>query len=116
MNKYGFNDMQNKVASTYTHVPNASMKNVANEFVHVEGDSIEDKVANITVSNDGSWQKRGYSLLNRVVTVIASNPGKCDGFCVLIKTCYPCTSWEKRKNNEPELHEHFTETRLSNKS
>lgn len=54
MNNYGFNDMQNKAASTYTHIPTASMKNVANEFVHVEGDSIEDKVANITVSNDGS--------------------------------------------------------------
>ena len=59
MNKYGFDDTQDKVASTYTHVPNASTKNVANEFVHV-GDSIKDKVANITVSNDGSQQKRGY--------------------------------------------------------
>ena len=27
------------------------------------------------------------------------------------KTCNACTSWEKRKNSEPELHEQFMETR-----
>ena len=58
-----FNDMQEKVASTYTHAEDASMKNVANEFVDGEGDSVEDKVADITISNGRSWQNCDYWLI-----------------------------------------------------
>ena len=35
--------------------------------------SIEDGIADITALNDGSWQKRGHSSLNGVVTVVASD-------------------------------------------
>ena len=34
-------------------------------------------VADIAVSCDGTWQRRGFSSLNGVVTVIASDTGKC---------------------------------------
>lgn len=53
------------------------MKYAANEFIDKQGggDFIGGKVAGITFSNDGSWQKH-YSSLNSVVTVIASGSGK----------------------------------------
>ena len=50
-----FDDMQDKVASTYTCVKNVSMENAANEFIDAKGDFVEDKVPYITVSNDRSW-------------------------------------------------------------
>ena len=71
------------------------MKNTANELIYIEGDSIEDKLVDITVSNDGSWQKRCYSLLNGVVTVTTTGSGKCVDFRVFTKTCNACTSLEK---------------------
>ena len=65
MNAKAFNDMQEKIASTYTYVADGSMKNAANEFIPAQGkgnENIADNIADITVSNDVSWQKRGPSL------------------------------------------------------
>ena len=70
MNVKAFNDMQEKIASTYTYVADGSMKNAANEFIPAQGqgnENITDNIAVITVTNDGSWQKRGHSSLNGVV-------------------------------------------------
>ena len=86
------------------------MKNAANEFRFTDDDehnavdvSLDDnKVTDITVSCDGTWQRRGYSSLNGVVTVIASDSGKCVDYRVLLKTCSACTSWEPRKESKPE--------------
>ena len=70
MNVKAFNDMQEKITSTYTYVADGSMKNAANEFIPAQGqgnENIAGNIADITVSNDGSWQKRGHSSLNGVV-------------------------------------------------
>ena len=70
MNVKAFNEMQEKIASTYTCVAHGSIKNAANEFIPAEGQSnenIADNIADITVSNDGSWQKRDHLSLNGVV-------------------------------------------------
>ena len=52
------------------------------------------------MSCDGSWQKRGHSSLNGVVTVISSDSGKCLDYRVMTKTCKACESWESRKGAE----------------
>ena len=44
-----FNDMQDKITSTYTNVEDASTKNAANEFIVVEEDSVKDKTDVITI-------------------------------------------------------------------
>ena len=59
-----------KIASTYTYVADGSMKNAANEFIPAQGQGNENiayNIADITVSNDVSWQKCGHSSLNGVV-------------------------------------------------
>ena len=53
MNVKAFNDMQEKVASTYTYAADGSMKNAANEFISAQGqgnENIEDDVADMCVS------------------------------------------------------------------
>nr|XP_047144770.1 uncharacterized protein LOC124818251 [Hydra vulgaris] len=61
--------------------------------------------ADVVVSYDGTWQKRGHSSLNGVVAVIASDSGKCVDYQVLSKICNVCTSWESKKyiNNITEF-------------
>ena len=58
LNVKAFNDMQEKIASTYTYVADGSMKNAANEFIPAQGqgnENNEDDINGTTVSNDGSW-------------------------------------------------------------
>ena len=94
------------------------MQNAADEFrfkqqhnrnVEMVDNNFENVIANITVSGDGSWQKRGFSSLNWVVTLIACGSGKCVDYRVLAKPCSSCSSWELRKDTEPELYENFLE-------
>ena len=69
----------------------------------------KNEVADIVVFSDGTWQRRGLSFLNGVVTVIASDTGKCVDYRVKSKQCASCvyTSWESRKSAEPDLYEQF---------
>ena len=89
MNVKAFNEMQLKIADAYIKVSKTSMTDAAEE-IHQdniqEGDS-EYFVANITVSCDGKWQKRGHSSLNGVMTVIATDTGKFLDYRVLSKYC-----------------------------
>ena len=49
------------------------------------------------MSGDGSWQKREHSSLNDVVTLVASDRGKCVDYRVLSKHCASGKSWETKK-------------------
>ena len=60
----------------------------------------EQGISDVTVSCDGSWQKRGHSSLNGVVTVISSDSGKYLGYRFITKTCKACESWESCKSTE----------------
>ena len=112
MNVKAFNEMQLKIADAYLKVSKTSMTDAAEEIRQdsiQEGDS-EDSVANITVSCDGTWPKRGHSSLNGVVTVIAADTGKCLDYRVLSKHCDACNSWEHKKKTEPEKYDNFMAT------
>ena len=91
--------MQLKIADAYIKVSKTSMTDVAEEMRQdniQEGDS-EHSGANITVSCDGTWQKRGHSSLNGVVTVTAADIGKRLDYRVLSKHCDACNSWEHKR-------------------
>ena len=94
------------------------MQNAGNEFRFKQQDdrnvemidNFENVIADIAVSGDGSWQKRGFSFLNGLATLIASDSGKCVDYRVLTKSCSSCSSLELRKDTEPELYETFLES------
>ena len=46
----------------------------------------EGQVVSIDASFDGTWQKRGYSSLNGVITAIAKDSGKWFDYRVMSKT------------------------------
>lgn len=55
-----------------------------------------DEVADILVSCDGTWQKRGFSSLFGAVFVIAHETGKVVDYTVLSKFCKGCRYWEAK--------------------
>lgn len=60
-----------------------------------------------TVSLDGSWQRRGYSSLNGIVTAMSvpedvEMPGKVLDVAVLTKSCKQCHIYEEVPHNSVE--------------
>ena len=82
--------LQTNVGKAYETVVTDSMSNAAHElFTNEKGSEYvtENNILDITVSADGSWQKRGHSSLNGVVTLVASDTAKCVDYRVLSKHC-----------------------------
>ncbi|XP_065642399.1 uncharacterized protein LOC136074029 [Hydra vulgaris] len=61
----------------------------------------------ITCGFDGSWQKRGYTSNNGVVTVVSAENGKCIDFEIETKTCKLCSIWELKKYTHPVEYTEF---------
>ena len=90
-----FNSLQTIVGKAYETVVTDSMNNAAHELLINERGSeylAENNILYISVSGDASWQKRGQSSLNGVVTLVASDTGKCVDYRVLSKHCPSCKS------------------------
>ncbi|XP_057290075.1 uncharacterized protein LOC130612741 [Hydractinia symbiolongicarpus] len=90
MTKSTFENINSLVHNAYVQTSHESMATAAKE-VHEKtkrnDPSSVDKedIANIAVSGDGAWQKRGFSSLNGVMTLIAD--GKCIDTEVMSKKC-----------------------------
>ena len=68
--------------------------------VSLQDEFKEDSIANIDISTDGAWQRRGYASLNGLVTIIAMDTNQCVDFEVLSKICKNCEANEKKKGTE----------------
>ncbi|KAF8773537.1 hypothetical protein HNY73_016192 [Argiope bruennichi] len=52
--------------------------------------SLNDNVRDISVALDGTWQKRGHSSMNGVITATSLDTGKVIDFECLSKYCFTC--------------------------
>ena len=52
------------------------------------------------MSVDGTWQKRGFSPLNGIVTVISSDSKKCLDYEVMYKVCKACEKWRPSRGTD----------------
>ena len=57
--------------------------------------------ADVAVSVDGSWQKRGFSSLNGVVTAISVDTGKFIGCEIMSRNCKSCNVMHSIKQRDP---------------
>ena len=65
---------------------------------HTLGDNFSnDAIANITVSWDAAWGRRGFASLNGMCTLISGR--KVIDTEVLTKYCHSCNLWEHKKNS-----------------
>ena len=60
----------------------------------------DEKVVDVDISADGTWQKRGYASLNGAVTIISIDDGKCLAFEYTTKRCKGCEMWEGKQTSE----------------
>ena len=96
MTRSSFDKINERLLDAYEIAANDSM---LKECCKVRGDTEINNVCDTTVTIDGTWQKRGYSSLNGVVTATSLN-GKVVDFHVLSKYCKACEVWEKRKGSD----------------
>lgn len=61
-----------------------------------------DEFADITISCDGTWQRRGFSSLFGAVFVISHDTGKVLDYVVKSKHCAGCSHWEFRDHTTDE--------------
>ena len=81
------------------------MNAAATEVRKVDGGQVTaDEVVNTTISTDGTWQKRGFSSRNGVITIIANSTGKCIDYRVKSKTCKACSYWTFRRIHKCPLN------------
>ena len=102
MQAVAYNNTQKEVAESYRTVANSSMLKAADELKQTSSD--------VAVSCEGSWQKRGFSSLNGLVTVISVDSGKCLVFRVKTNKSTAYSSWESRTGSDeytdfPSNHE-----------
>ena len=64
----------------------------------------QDVVVDEDISLDGTWQKKGHSSKNGVVTAISASTGKCLDYHVMSKSCKGCQTWSKQQN-DPNYNE-----------
>ena len=97
MQKKTYNNIVYKLHSSYIKVAQDSMKRAAAQAQRTSESTIGDPdIKNVTVSVDGTWQRRGFSSLNGVVTAISN--GKCVDTQTLIKDCKSCQYWQRNKD------------------
>ena len=61
-----------------------------------------DDIADILVSCDGNWQKRGFSSLYGIVFVISYLSGKVIDYQILSKHCAGCQYWDSQDKTSTE--------------
>ena len=80
-----------RLAHAYEAAADVSMKVAASEVRALGREQIQGNTV-CKCSLDGSWQKRGHSSLNDLVTAISN--GKCIDAKVCSKKCKACEIWD----------------------
>ena len=115
MSKTTFEEISCSIHNAYVNASQESMDKAANEtktksIANDSGNVDKDGITNVSVSGDGAWQKRGFSSLNGVMTLISN--GKCVDIEVMSKKCRQCDVWEKKQGTKEykewkETHSEF---------
>ena len=58
---------------------------------------VDENPVECQVSVDGTWQKRGFSSLNGIVTIMCKDSSKCIDRVVMSKSCKACIHWKSKR-------------------
>jgi hypothetical protein len=93
-----YSALNDSLYQAYLEAANSSMQLAVSEIKATATD--QSQPVKCRVSFDGTWQKRGFSSSNGIVT--AMNSGRCIDVHVMSKICKKCTVWQERKT-DPEF-------------
>nr|XP_047127825.1 uncharacterized protein LOC124808661 [Hydra vulgaris] len=112
MTAYNYNKIVIKLTNAVKSVAEDTMMDAAQELKDLKSNfilnSIPDHVLNVidvAVSCDGTWQRRGYSSNNGVVSVISMETGKVIDVEAMNKVCKACFHKEHLKKGNPLAYE-----------
>ena len=100
MAQKSYDSVNKSLQKSYAEVAQASQKKAAKETREKLGENNLEDITNCNVSVDGTWQKRGFSSSNGIVTLMSSENGKCLDYHVLSKKCKGCQHWEGKEESE----------------
>ena len=98
MTASNYDKIVNRLNVAAKEVANETMRDASEDLLSKSKDPNDDTVIDTAVSSDGSWQKKGYSSLNGVVTVI----GKILDIEPMTRTCKSFLLHEKLKTSHPK--------------
>lgn len=99
-----FMTYNNIIGTAVAEVCNISMKEAAEEALNESDDS---ESGDICACFDGSWQKRGHTSLNGVVTCTSFDTGKVLDVEILSKYCKTCGSGTEKQDGH-YCHKNYT--------
>ena len=82
-----------------------SLRRAREEVREHYGVSSDDQVADVLISCDGTWQRRGFSSLFGAVFIISYETGKVLDYIVLSKHCAGCRRWEGKDHTTDAFKE-----------
>ena len=100
-NQKSYAGLVTSIQESYTKVAKASMLKAADKIRRekLEDAYDADNLVDIDISADGAWQRRGFTSLNEVVTIIDVDIAKCIDYQVLTKVCKACQIWENKRDH-----------------
>ena len=107
-----YDEIVNRLNVVAKEVTNETMRDASEDLLSKSKDPNDDTVIDTAVSCDGSWQKRGYSSLNGVVTVISMDNSKILDIEPMTRTCKSCLLHEKLKTSDPKRFEEWKMTHV----
>ena len=90
----GYQNINERLYHAYESAAEISKKGAASEVRDASKEQVQGNSL-CRCSLDGSWQKRGHSSINGIVTAISN--GKCIDSMVYSKICKACERWEPKK-------------------
>ena len=106
-----YNKIVVKMATVAKEIALPSMNEAVKEIREKKG-ATDDEVIDIGVSADGSWQRRGFSSNNGVVTAISIETGKVVDIEAMSKICKACCLKESMKENDPVAYANWRNSHM----
>ena len=102
MTAKNYDKIVNSLNPVVKKVTNETMIDSSDDLLSEGKDLNDATVIETAVSCDGSWQKRAYSSLNGVVTVISVDNAKILDIEAMTRTCKSCLLHEKLGTFDPK--------------
>ena len=99
--KNNYSKLAQNVGNACRVMAEESMQEASEELIKA------DNVTDVSVSCDGSWQKRGFTSMNGFVSAISIDTGKIVDVEPMSRYCRKCAINEKQKQSDPVAYESF---------
>ena len=106
MTKNNYNKIASNFAKVTETVANETMEEAIGDIKEQNNES-RDSMTDVAISQDGTWQRRGYSSMNGCVTAIAMDNGKVVDVEPMSRFCRGCIQMDKFKITDPEKYDHW---------